>query len=249
MIVPRLAVPIERLQRAHAGLLLDKYYCERPIGEEKREERKRNYWQTLAGLRLTSSAYQLAFRRWRALFEPPPAHRLILEGRVLGCLALGLGAENVTENGLRLHHTYGTPLIPASSLKGVLRDFVPNEPKRYRDFLFGPAPDPSGARIVEKQGAALFQDAWWVPGSSSCLSVDVVTVHHQKYYQQKAPPTDFDMPVPVPFLSITGAFLFVIDAPNAAWKGYMEKVLRYVLGTHGIGAKRSAGYGRFAFPS
>ncbi len=57
------------------------------------------------------------------------------------------------------------------------------------------------------------------------------------------------MPVPVPFLSITGAFLFVIDAPNAAWKGYMEKVLRYVLGTHGIGAKRSAGYGRFAFPS
>jgi CRISPR type III-B/RAMP module RAMP protein Cmr6 len=76
-----------------------------------------------------------------------------------------------------------------------------------------------------------------------------VTVHYQSYYQQNAPPTDFDIPVPIPFLGITGAFFFIMDAPNAAWKGYMEKVLRYVLSTHGIGAKRSAGYGCFDFPS
>jgi hypothetical protein len=51
----------ERLQRARAGLLLDKYYCERPMGDENRKDRKRKYWQTLAGLRVSNPAYQLAF--------------------------------------------------------------------------------------------------------------------------------------------------------------------------------------------
>jgi CRISPR-associated protein Cmr6 len=222
--------------------VLDKYF-----DQSSDTEGKRAFWKALASFRLTNPVYELAFRRWRSLFEPPPPHRLVLEGRLVGRLALGLGAENVTENGLRLHQTYGTPVIPGSSLKGVLRDAVPNTPKRYQDFLFGPAPDPSGVRIEERQGAAIFYDAWWIPGSSSGLALDVVTVHHQPYYQKKAPPTDFDMPIPVSFLTLTGAFLFVIDAPNAAWREYLAKVLRRVLSVEGIGAKRSAGYGRFAF--
>jgi CRISPR-associated protein Cmr6 len=247
MITPRLPIPVERLRRAHAGLLFDKYFDERSASA--REQPKTRLCKTLAALRLANPAYKLAFRRWRALFEPPPPHRLILEGRVLGRLALGLGAENVTENGLRLHHAYGTPLIPASSLKGVLRDAVPNTPKRYQDFLFGPAPDPSGARIEEKQGAAVFYDAWWVPNSSPGLALDIVTVHHQPYYHKKAPPTDFDMPIPVNFLTFTGSFLFILDSPNPAWRDYLARLLRHVLSRDGIGAKRSAGYGRFAFPS
>ncbi len=241
---PRLPVSAERLRRGHAGLVVEKYFDQRADTESERA-----FWTTIASFRLTDPVYQLAFRRWRSLFEPAPPHRLIVEGRVLGRLALGLGAENVAENGLRLHHTYGTPVIPGSSLKGVLRDAVPNTPKRYQDFLFGPAPDPSGARIEEKQGAAIFYDAWWIPGSSSGLALDVVTVHHQPYYQKKAAPTDFDMPIPVSFLTLTGAFLFVIDAPNKSWRGYLGEVLRHVLSVEGIGAKRSAGYGRFELRS
>lgn len=241
---PRLAFLPERLRRAHPGLALDKYFDQTP-----ETERERQFWDTMASLRLSNPAYKLAFRRWRAAFEPPPPNRLVLEGRVLGRLALGLGAESVTETGLRLHHTYGAPLIPGSSLKGVLRDFVPNTPKPYRDFLFGPENQPSGPRVQERQGAAVFYDAWWVPDSSSGLALDVVTVHHQPYYQRKRAPTDFDMPIPVPFLTLTGSFLFIVDAPNAAWKIYLERLVRDVLGHHGLGAKRSAGYGRFAVRS
>ena len=39
-------------------------------------------------------------------------------------LALGLGLDNVYETGITLHHTYGIPYIPASSLKGVVRSWI-----------------------------------------------------------------------------------------------------------------------------
>jgi CRISPR-associated protein Cmr6 len=157
-------------------------------------------------------------------------------------LAIGLGIESVLENGVRLQHTYGTPLIPGSSLKGVLRRGLPAE---HRDrpgddgrnvewFLFGD---------TKHEGAALFHDAWWVPDASPPLALDVLTPHHQEYLQRQGPPTDFDNPVPVHFLTVRGRFLFVIEAPNKSWKGYLEALFQDVLVREGIGAKRSAGYG------
>ena len=37
-----------------------------------------------------------------------------------GRLVIGLGGENVLETGLTLSHTYGTPMIPGTALKGSL---------------------------------------------------------------------------------------------------------------------------------
>lgn len=39
-------------------------------------------------------------------------------------LIVGLGGESVYETSITLHHIYGFPYIPASSIKGVLRSFI-----------------------------------------------------------------------------------------------------------------------------
>jgi len=39
-------------------------------------------------------------------------------------MALGLGNENVYETSMSLHHIYGIPYIPASSIKGVVRSWI-----------------------------------------------------------------------------------------------------------------------------
>lgn len=36
-----------------------------------------------------------------------------------GRMIIGLGGENVLETGLTLNHTYGTPMIPGTALKGL----------------------------------------------------------------------------------------------------------------------------------
>jgi CRISPR/Cas system CMR subunit Cmr6 (Cas7 group RAMP superfamily) len=46
---------------------------------------------------------------------------------------------------------------------------------------------------------------------------------------------------------VRGSFLTVADAPNASWRDILELLLKAVLQSDDIGAKRSSGYGRFAF--
>ena len=185
---------------ANPGLRLDKF-----LDIEEPE------WKEVAGQKLDDSAYRMAYQRWESYWKTnPPAGRILQKGRVRGRLALGLGAESVLEAGLRLSHSYGTPLITASAIKGVLRDAVEGEV--LRSFLFG---------CQGSMGFVEFQDAWWVPESRSPLALDVITVHHPRYYTGEKPPSDSDNPTPVHFLSVRGTFLFVVDAPDEKWKGWI----------------------------
>jgi CRISPR-associated protein Cmr6 len=200
--------------------------------------------KTIAGTNLASKPYRLAFRRWRALWNGRD-DVVCVPGTVRGRLVTGLGAESVLENGLRLHFTYGTPVIPGSTLKGVLRKAIPEahrdaekqDGRNYEWYLFGDQ---------DHEGAAQIQDAWWMPeGTGRPLTLDVLTPHHSDYMQRKGPPTDFDEPVPVHFLTVAAKqkFLFVIEAPTVTWKKYMHALLKEALRREGVGAKRSAGYG------
>ena len=156
------------------------------------------------------------------------------------------GNESITEIGCTLHRTYGVPVIPGSSVKGVLRaamEQTGTAEKAWReraDFLFGSA---------GSQGFATVHDGWWVPESGrSGLALDVITGHHSDYYTGGDPvraPTDFDSPVPNHFLTVTGQFFFLIEAPNESWREFLDKLVRETLTERGVGAKRSAGYGRF----
>lgn len=225
----------------HRGLYLDKFLPAKPERRAKGEEDPQaDALRALAHAHLDTAVYKLAYRRWSELWRERP-EVVCKEGSVRDRMAIGLGSESVLENGLRLQHTYGTPVIPGSSLKGVLRKAMPPEhrdserkPRNVEWYLFGGENWP---------GAARFHDAWWIPEAKAPLTLDVLTPHHQKYMNRQGPPTDFDEPVPVQFLAVRGGFLFVIEAPTPSWREYLEGLLKEGLGREGVGAKRSAGYG------
>jgi CRISPR-associated protein Cmr6 len=238
----------QRLHAAHRGLLLDKYMGVKPekgSPEAKREGKKESqsrlpHWRALCEPGLTPSCYKLAFDRWRT-YTHGLSQCVRFTGRVRGRMALGLGIESVQDIGCRLHATYGTPLIPGSGLKGALCAGL-SAMNAYKDEargLFG-APDLAGAVEVF--------DAWWMPdGRSSGLAPDVITVHHQGYYSGTRAPDDRESPVPNHFLTVTGSFYFVlrVRASGEGWEAFVKKLTQHFLSTEGIGAKRSAGYGRF----
>jgi len=227
----RFVIREDLLRSANPGLRLSKF-----MDQENPE------WGQLAGTRLDDGAYRQAYQRWERHWSSEGDRRIVLKGRVTGRLAMGLGNESVLEVGIRLNHTYGTPVIPGSAVKGVLRGRIADA--GVRDFLFG---GPGNAAFLA------FQDAWWVPEGRSPFTADVMTVHHPDYYSRSddTAPTDFDNPNPVQFLSVRGSFLFVVeflgDDSNSPWKAYVEKLLRGTAEKDGIGGKRSAGYGRFQF--
>jgi CRISPR-associated protein Cmr6 len=199
--------------------------------------------------------YRLAFERW--LFGLP-APRATAEVATLPStrVIVGLGNKGTIDAGLRLHHTYGVPQIPGSALKGLACHYCAEvwgaEDKRYAregDFhtlLFGTTDD---------SGVIRFEDAWLhldcLGRADQGLLRDVMTPHHQKWQTDpEVAPTDFDSPVPVPFLSVAGRFHLAVcwqgpDHSQAqAWTNRALELLRAALADWGAGGKTSSGYGR-----
>ena len=149
---------------------------------------------------------------------------------------------------MTLHRTYGVPVIPGSALKGLAASFSRNriggiwgnEQPAYLT-VFGK---------TDESGYIVFHDALYVPDSADGrpLRADVITVHHPDYYANKkdAAPADWDDPIPVPFLSVTGDFLVALSAvPGCeSWLERTWKILTLALAQEGVGAKTSSGYGR-----
>lgn len=237
---------------AHAGLVRDRClraHKEMPgAWDDKTEPTPEEFLlQRLAGI-APSEAYRRAFARWTSLAEA--RGWLLLTAASTGPLAVGLGNASPLEVGLSIHHTYGMPVIPGSSIKGVLRRAATKaglaQGSPEFSMLFG---DPKNA------AGCVFWDAWYDPRSveGKPFHRDVITVHHQKYYSTKGktPPTDCDDPNPVPFLVVRrGArFLFSIECHTPEWANYVRSLLEWALSHLGLGAKTNAGYGRFEVES
>ncbi len=171
-----------------------------------------------------------------------------------GRMIIGLGGENVLETGLTLNHTYGTPMIPGTALKGLAAHYCHKAwgeaderfkiGGEYHRAIFG---------TTEYSGHLIFHDAWITPESLiGSLQPDVMTPHHGDYYSDEkglTPPTDFDDPNPVTFLSVVGKFLIAVscDVPGPVGDEWAERVfdlLTDALREWGIGGKTNAGYGR-----
>jgi CRISPR-associated protein Cmr6 len=129
-------------------------------------------------------------------------------------LVLGLGLPHPTETALILDRLTGSPFIPGSSLKGVLRhaahlaadgglavDLHPDAPSYWKQHLhriFGP---PIGEGETPAIGQAIFYDAF--PSTWPALALDILTPHHTGYYSDPSrPPGDWEEPTPVPFLTV-----------------------------------------------
>ena len=235
----------------HTGLWFDKYL------KKQKGETLEPY---VDHIELTSQIrkpheYEAFFNRWQDELTKMGAQ--MREADVVGRLAAGLGGESVIENGMTLHHTYGVPIIPGSSLKGTARAYAAANladpwAERGAAFrtLFGGQVIPPGEKPKHKArvGIAVFYDALPVPGPFG-IHNEVMTVHHREYYQTgEKPPADWDSPTPIPFPSVSGRFLLALHAPAAPeWAASGMGILKMALKEIGVGGKTSSGFGRFLF--
>lgn len=232
--------PLWQQHYPHSGLWFDKYLENQKSDTQKMEPYVEHIRQV--GSIKEPADYEPFFSRWRVELEKAGVQ--LREAETIGRLAAGLGNESVIENSLILHHTYGVPFIPGSSLKGTARAYAAQtlagawgKGSEAFDTLFG---------RQDRVGITVFYDALPVPGSYK-IHNDVMTVHHPNYYQDKGEaPADWDSPIPIPFLSVSGRFLIALHAPNyPEWTSAAMGILQMALAQSGVGGKTSSGYGRF----
>lgn len=178
----------------------------------------------------------------RSLTGPARCRRLLAvpEWR----LAVGHGNKaNAHEIGLALHGTYGWPVIPGSSLKGLALAWARSSPDAEKDDVrrvFG---------TTSRIGSVRFLDA--IPaGEPVTVEADVLTPHVKPYYDAAAngssamvPPAEYHNPVPVMFLTVTGTYAVDLYGPDSGDIGLAARWLREAGGELGAGAKTAAGYG------
>lgn len=244
---------VDRKRGQHAGLLLHRYLRENATSKEGNPQEKRDV--LLSAIQAikdeqVKTLYSAAFARWKQSL-PTPKREIML--KAVGRLIVGLGTESVLETGIRLHHNYGFPILPGSALKGLASHYCSkiwgeaNDQfkitRPFHEFLFG---------TTDESGCVIFHDAWFVPDSEEePLKMDVMTPHHPQWLDGTVPPTDFDSPNPVPFLSVAGKFHLAVTwfgpacKDSEIWLKNAFELLCDALAYWGIGGKTSSGYGRF----
>ena len=213
------------------------------------------YAQALERFRVAASSDQ------HVIFEATTQHRLMM----------GLSTGGGLETGVTLNHSYGMPMLPGSSLKGIARAHAERIELKSEILavLFGDSRDCEETGFAAGSGCLVWHDAWFVPSSNSNSFVpEVVTVHHPDYYAGAAEAgdlsiseksetgsakkivqaTDFDSPVPNQQLAVQGKFLFVVEG-ETQWAEFGSELLAAALRQQGVGAKTASGYGYFTQPS
>lgn len=157
----------------------------------------------------------------------------------------GLGREHPVENGFAWHHTLGTPYLPGSSIKGIVRAWATDVCGAEFDRLLGPENNGVGHVILLDM----------LPTAPVKLIADIMTPHYGPYYEDNngnTAPGDWHSPVPVPFLVCEKGQnwqLTVLPASRCIdWPAAIESIrdwLTNAFAWHGAGAKTAVGYGRF----
>jgi len=242
-------ITLSNAPNAHAELWLDKYIT------DQKETKSRGQCIADVSILPTPEAYVAFYKRWLQMLEDQGAKKRT--AHVKGRMIIGLGDESVLETAITLHRTYGVPYIPGSALKGLAAAYAR---QRLGEAWWKDSKDSEAYKIVfgntDDTGYITFFDALYIPGTGhkhngevQALYPDVITVHHQKYYQDpNNPPADWDDPIPVPFLSATGSYLIALAGSELqeqeAWIEKTFAILGYALEDMGVGAKTSSGYGR-----
>ncbi|MFE8601689.1 type III-B CRISPR module RAMP protein Cmr6 [Archangium violaceum] len=215
---------------SHAGL---GYTRGAPLAVLREDPAARKKWLELLSQCGEPARYARAYRRWKDSFQGSDTLCFIV--RAESRLLVGHGTSSATGVGLTLHHTWGVPVLPGSSLKGLTAHYVQNvygpapgdeeperEPFRGTDWehsrpsrapgavfrrLFG-APDVEERSEKASQGEVIFHDALWVPpekGSGPMLARDVLTVHQRGYYESGGGQWPVDFDDPNPVSFLTVA--------------------------------------------
>jgi CRISPR-associated protein Cmr6 len=236
----------------NAGLMRDRFLRVAVKDKKNHPQARKELFEAMRqSLAQSKETYEAAYQRQESTLMNLKSKGFY---RTDGRMIIGLGGENVLETGLTLNHTYGTPLIPGSALKGLAAHYcdqawgaVDDKFKlsgEYHKVIFG---------TTEDSGHIIFHDAWITPDSlEGSLQLDVMTPHHGDYYSDETgstAPTDFDDPNPVTFLSIVGTFKVAVSCDVSGpigdeWACRVFELLSDALQEWGIGGKTNAGYGR-----
>jgi CRISPR/Cas system CMR subunit Cmr6 (Cas7 group RAMP superfamily) len=208
------------------------------------DDGKRALLRWASSARLGQSADLLAAvgrRREAALRSLTSQHVRRLTARTEWRLATGLGDKaNAHEIGLALHGTYGWPVIPGSGLKGLTAAWASSSvPAADVQRVFG---------TPTTRGTVCFLDAIPVSGGVEVVP-DVMTPHVKPYYDSvnsgsaDVPPAEYHNPVPLMFLTVSGAFAVDLYGPARDDVDLAADWLTKAGDELGAGAKTAAGYG------
>lgn len=182
-----------------------------------------------------------------------------ISAKVIDKLIVGLGGHSVFETDIKVHHTYGIPYIPASAIKGCLRNYIIDE---YFDGIEGEAEKDFnfikifGGLYKDEvyKGGVVFLDAFPLDKNIE-VTKDIMTPH---YNYSKGDYRDDYAITPISFLVIKEVrFRFPIKIRTKMYiaekgeskleytQNYLVQELSKMLENHGIGAKTSVGYGFF----
>lgn len=180
---------------------------------------------------------------------------IVLYFETVSPLITGLGNPHPIENGFTWHHLFGTPFLPASSVKGLMRNWATtwanDKDQHHKDVtrIFGPEDKEEN----RKTGSIIFLDA--IPGKAVLLKSEIMTPHYGDYYQSSVEspvtPADWLSPTPIPFLAVAEQqeFQFALvsrsgdaeDTDLSMAAGWLTEALQTV----GAGGKTAVGYGTF----
>lgn len=198
----------------------------------------------------TLDIYNTAFKQWKKVLDADHPWSVTRSLPSVDRLFVGLGNESVLEFGIHFHPVYGLPRIPGSTIKGVCSRYASEiwgrsesdwkQDSPLHKTLFG------SNEPFASSGAIDFFDAWWIPDKKGPFVPEIINTHHQKYYtgDDGSAPSDWDSPIPIKMVAVTGSFLFAARGP-AYWNDLAMNLLIESLGSWGIGGKTRAGYGRF----
>ena len=250
----------DRPPGGHAGLWYDKF-CDRWTGRWSDLEVKKPDWiRTVTEHPVGDKASLNDFaRRQRNLVEAIKGKSVLLRSE--SRFVTGLGREHPVENGFAWHPTLGTPYLPGSSIKGLLRTWAgewwanekDGEEREDRKAQINAILGYGGLKTEEDRsvGSIILFDA--LPVDSVKLELDVMTPHYGEYYQEGKPPGDWISPTPIPFLVVAEdtRFQFAFAPRTTAGREHLPTVenwLKNALQWLGAGAKTAVGYGRFGEP-
>lgn len=236
------SIQLSEVSDAHAELWLDRY-----MDDVGKSEKRSTFIADVSTIPIPE-IYIEFYNRWIQNLHNLGAK--MYPAHVKTRMIVGLGDESVLETSITLHKTYGVPYIPGSALKGLAASYA--RQRLTEDWQKGSEAYQVIFGNTDEAGYITFFDAFYIPErgfNQRALHPDVITVHHQKYYQDhNTPPADWDDPNPVPFLTATGSYLIALAASELeeqeAWIEKTFAILRYALKEMGIGAKTSSGYGR-----
>lgn len=162
--------------------------------------------------------------------------------------------STVTEGSLALHHTYGVPMIPGSTVKGQVRAYLRaiGLDKTLLEDLLG---NETERETDQVSGLLHFFDALWDPSSGSePLARDLVNPHHSEYYtatKNREFPSPSDEPVPAFFMTVRPGqkFRVIFSTSQAASEELLFIAKQWLLPafeSQSFGTKGTSGYGRFS---